>query len=121
MQYTDSHEWILIQKQRGRAGITAYAQKELGEVIYIELPQLGRQVRAGEEICVLESTKAAVDVYSPVSGTIVAIHEELKQDPSPINQAPETSGWLFEIELSHPEEMNRLLTHHEYQKLIEVI
>lgn len=92
---TTSHEWI---SSDGRIGITKEAQKELGEIVYVELPQIGQAVEKGSEIAVLESTKAAVDVYSPASGTVVAVNDELRNDPSLINTAPESDGWLCQIE-----------------------
>lgn len=118
MRFTESHEWIRINQNVGTVGITLYAQKELGEVVYIELPHLNQQVKAGEELCVLESTKAAADIYSPVSGTIIAVNERLRQNSTLINQLPESDGWLFQIELSHPKELDRLLTTDQYQKMI---
>ena len=110
MRYTDSHEWITVDGTIGTVGITEYAQKELGSIVYIELPKVGQKVKAGEEACVLESTKAAVDVYSPVSGKIIAVNEVLRSDPAGLK-----SGWLFRLELSNPVEMESLLTHAEYQ------
>lgn len=118
MYYTQSHEWIKISGKIGTVGITAYAQKELGEIVSIELPKLGASVKAKEETCVLESTKAAADVYAPVSGKVVAINETLKKDTSLINQHAETSGWLFQIELSNPEELQELLSEKAYHDLI---
>ena len=115
MRYLDSHEWIAAD---GKVGITAYAQKELGHIVYIDLPKVGQTVRAKEETCVLESTKAAVDIYSPVSGTVVSVNELLVKDPDLINRAPEEAGWLFQVALSDLHERDRLLTYSEYQKII---
>src|SRR5260221_12463584 len=103
MRYTDSHEWITLSEKIGRVGITTHAQNELGEIVFIELPKVGQTVAAGDEICVLESTKAAADVYAPVSGKIAAVNEVLSKDPRALNQDPEGSGWIFEIELSNPQ------------------
>ncbi len=118
MLYTDSHEWIALSNNRGRVGITKHAQKELGEVVFIELPHVADAIRLGEEACVLESTKAATDVYSPLSGTILAVNEKLRETPSLLNLDPEGAGWLFEIELSAPEETNRLFTKAQFSHLI---
>ncbi len=115
MRFAESHEWI---DSKGRVGISNHAQKELGEVVYIELPKVGQKVNAGQEVCVLESTKAASDVYAPVSGTIIAVNEAIKQDPSQINQGAESTGWLFQIELSKPNELDRLLTREKYLALV---
>jgi glycine cleavage system H protein len=118
MYYTSSHEWIEVKGRIGTVGITTYAQKELGEVVSIELPKPDTSVRAKEEVCVLESTKAAADVYTPVSGKIIAVNEALKKDPSLLNDKAENFGWLFQIELSHPEELEHLLSAKAYNDLI---
>jgi glycine cleavage system H protein len=97
MYFTDSHEWITVEGDLGKVGVTAYAKKELGEVVYLELPDIGRQVKAGEEVVVLESTKAAADIYAPVSGEIVAVNEVVGHSPDVLNQSPEDRGWLFQI------------------------
>jgi glycine cleavage system H protein len=118
MRFTESHEWILIDGDKGTVGITEYAQKELGEIVYIELPKVGQQVKMGEEVCVLESTKAAADVYAPVSGKIIAVNEGLQKKPSSINQSAQSSGWLFQIEISHPKECEHLLSASKYHSLV---
>ncbi len=121
MRFTESHEWLQIKSKEeniATVGITDYAQKELGEIVYVELPKVGQKVKAGQEICVLESTKAAADVYAPVSGKITAINEAARSAPSMINQTAESTGWLFQIELSHPKELDHLLSRDRYQALI---
>ena len=119
MRFTESHEWIRLQDKIGTVGITEHAQNELGEVVFIELPKVGQSARAGEQICVLESTKAAADIYSPVTGTVVAVNELLKKNPSLINRDAEKGGWLFQIELSAPKEVDRLLTRENYLILVK--
>lgn len=119
MRYTESHEWIKVEGNVGTVGITQYAQKELGEVVYIELPKVGRFVNANDEISILESTKAAADVYAPVSGNILEINEALKKEPSLINQDPEKKGWLFRIEISNPKELERLYNEEEYRRVTQ--
>lgn len=116
MRYAETHEWI---DDNGRVGLSKKAQEELGEIVYIELPEVGQEVKAGEEIAVLESTKAAVDIYSPVSGTITAVNEALRNDPSLLNQAPEGVGYLFEMILSKPEELEALTPIEMYQPILE--
>jgi glycine cleavage system H protein len=116
MRYTDSHEWVTLQGKLAKVGISEYAQQELGDIVFIELPKVGQVVAAGEEVCVLESTKAAADVYAPVSGKVHAVNEVAKKDPSEINRNAEAL-WLFEIELSNPKEFDRLLTPAEYRKI----
>lgn len=114
MRYTDSHEWILEENGEGMVGISNYAQKELGEVVYVELPKVGMQIKAGEEVAVLESTKAASDIYSPVSGTIVAVNEALLQEPDLINRFAEKEGWMYKITLSDRSELDTLLDNEQY-------
>ncbi len=118
MLFTDSHEWIKLTGNKGKVGITKHARSELGEIVYVELPKVGQKVQAGVEICVLESTKAAADVYAPVTGTILAVHDVLHKDPHALNVDPESSGWIFEIELSNPKELSRLMSEKEYAALI---
>ncbi|MCB1106857.1 MAG: glycine cleavage system protein GcvH [Chlamydiia bacterium] len=114
MRYTESHEWYA----EGKVGISSHARKELGEIVYVELPEVGQKVKGGEEIAVLESTKAAADIYSPISGTVTAINENLKDDPSLLNKAPEGEGYLFEIAPSNPEELETLIPAADYQKIV---
>jgi glycine cleavage system H protein len=119
MYYTDTHEWVAIDGAQGTVGITQYAQQELGAIVYVQLPQIGQIIKMGEEICTLESTKAAADVYAPLSGVVSAVNEELSQSPDRINQSPETTGWLFRITLSAPSEVKTLLTLSEYRAILE--
>lgn len=116
-RFTKSHEWIEVKGHTGTVGITQYAQKELGELVYVQLPKVGQIVKAGQEIAVLESTKAAADVYTPVSGKILAVNERVLGEPGLVNRAAESSGWLFQIELSHAKELDALLSLSQYQKL----
>ncbi len=116
MRYTDSHEWIKVEDNIGTVGISSHAQKELGEIVYIELPPIGKKFEKGQEIAVLESTKAAADIYSPVTGEIIAINENATAH---INTSPETSGWLFKLKLTHPYQTETLLTPTQYQTLVQ--
>jgi glycine cleavage system H protein len=118
MKYTDSHEWIDQQNQIGVVGITKYAQKELGEIVYLELPKVGQRVDLGDEICVLESTKAASDIYTPVSGKVVEVNTKLKEDLSLLNEDPEKLGWLFKVELEDLSELELLYDHKQYLELV---
>ncbi|MBU6383965.1 MAG: glycine cleavage system protein GcvH [Verrucomicrobia bacterium] len=117
MRYTDSHEWIECKGKVGTVGITDYAQKELGDIVSVELPKVGQILKAKQEACVLESTKAAADVYTPVSGKVIAVNEALKKDASLINRDAQKAGWLFQIELSNPQEVDRLMTEKEYTEM----
>lgn len=107
-KYTETHEWIQVEGDIGTVGITDHAQKELGAIVYVELPKVGAQVKNGEEAAVLESTKAAADVYSPVSGVIEKVNSALNDDSELVNRSAEKEGWLFQIKLSNPEELNAL-------------
>lgn len=115
MKYTESHEWVKVDGSTGTVGISNYAQKELGDIVYVELPKVDQAVKAGEVAAVLESTKAAADVYSPVSGTIIAVNSLLKEASELINQSPEDKGWLFKVALSDSQELNSLMNEPAYQ------
>lgn len=120
MKFTDSHEWIIIEKNNsGVVGVSMHAQHELGDIVYVELPSVGKSVKAGQEAAVLESTKAAADVYAPVSGTVTAVNQTLKEKPELINQSPEKEGWLFKIQLSDPSEMDKLMDHTAYESMLK--
>ncbi len=118
MNFSQSHEWVKVEGEVGTIGITEYAQKELGAVVHIELPPIGKQIKAGEEVAVLESTKAAADIYSPVSGEIVEINQNLTGFPEKINASPEGEGWLFKVKLANLTEMDSLLDKKQYLDLI---
>ncbi|MEN9344274.1 MAG: glycine cleavage system protein [Chlamydiota bacterium] len=109
MKFTASHEWIRIDGDVGTVGITHYAQQELGEIVYIELPSVGKKVKAGDEVAVIESTKAAADVYAPVSGEITEINQSLCDFARQVNRSAEKEGWLFKIRLHDPAELGTLL------------
>lgn len=117
MKFTESHEWIEVASDNdvGAVGVSDYAQKELGEIVYVELPIVGKTVKAGAEVAVLESTKAAADIYAPVSGTIVAVNEKLKDSSDLINRSPEKEGWIFKIKMSNRAEYNKLLDAESYR------
>ncbi|MBA2368120.1 MAG: glycine cleavage system protein GcvH [Candidatus Protochlamydia sp.] len=119
MKFTDSHEWTDLENSGVvRIGITQYAQKELGDIVYVELPALGKNVNAGQEIAVLESTKAAADVYSPVSGEIVEVNQNLSSTPELINQAPQEQGWIIKIRPSNLAELDLLMDLTAYQAML---
>lgn len=118
LKYADSHEWAKLQDNgRVRVGISDFAQEQLGDVVFIELPELGKSVKAGKPCAVIESVKAASDIYSPVSGEIVEINEALKDAPELVN-SDSYSHWLFEIQPSNPEELDKLLDANGYQASI---
>lgn len=115
MKFTETHEWIDIKDGVGTVGVTEYAQKELGDIVYVELPKVGKEVKKGQEAVVLESTKAAADVYSPVSGKIVEVNIALNDASELVNTFPEKDGWLYKLTLSDPKELDDLLDKDKYQ------
>lgn len=120
LQYAETHEWVREEEDGTMAvGITEHAQSLLGELVFVQLPEIGVAVHAGDEVCVVESVKAASDVYSPISGKIVAINEALEESPSLINQDPYGDGWLFTIAPKDKSEMEHLLDHKAYQEHIQ--
>lgn len=118
MKYTESHEWIQVDNNVGTVGITKYAQQELGQIVYTELPKVGQYLEVGDEAAVLESTKAAADIYTPVSGKVVEVNHLLKDHIELINQSPEERGWLFKIDLEDPRELEVLYDHRGYLELV---
>ena len=118
LRYTKSHEWIVPDENEAMVGITSHAQEELRDVVYVELPQVGRQVKAGEGVAVVESVKAAFDIYAPVSGTIVKVNVALTTTPQLVNKECYGEGWLFAIQPHRPSEFNTLMTAEQYTKLI---
>lgn len=118
MQFTPSHEWIVCNGDIATIGITLYAQKELGEIVYVELPSVGASIKKGEEMAVLESTKAAADIYSPVTGIVIEINNELANDCVRINRSPEKEGWICKIQMQDSSEVSSLISKEQYQKLI---
>ncbi|WP_042281033.1 glycine cleavage system protein GcvH [Candidatus Protochlamydia sp. R18] len=119
MKYTDSHEWVVLESPDvARIGVTQFAQKELGDIVYVELPTLHKKVTAGQEVVVLESTKAAADVYSPVSGEIIEVNQNLSTQPELINQSSEKEGWLFKLRLSNSSELDLLMDEKDYHAML---
>lgn len=114
MLYTQTHEWVAVKEGIGTVGITQHAQCELGEIVYVECPIVGKFVQKGEMIAVLESTKAAVDVYSPISGFVVDSNALLEQQPGLVNTAPEQQGWICRITLTQPQELEALFSEDAY-------
>ena len=119
LRYLKSHEWA---KQEGDVivvGISDHAQEALGDVVYVELPEVDAECQAGDEIAVVESVKAASDIYAPVAGTVVEVNLKLEDAPELVNEAPYADGWFFKIEVSDPVEVEGLLTSVQYQALCE--
>ncbi|MGE0800634.1 MAG: glycine cleavage system protein GcvH [Lautropia sp.] len=119
LKYTESHEWLRREADGTiTVGITAHAQDELGELVYVELPEVGRQLAAQEACCVVESTKAASDVYAPIAGTVVAINEALADAPQTVNDQPFGDGWLFRLQPANAADLDSLLSAADYDRAI---
>src|SRR5437879_1437603 len=117
-RYTKEHEWVLVEGDTGTIGITDHAQKELGDIVYVDLPKSGSIAEQGKTIGSVESVKAVSDIYAPVSGEVVAVNELLTATPEKLNEDPHGAAWLFKIKLSAPEEVKQLLSAADYQSYV---
>ena len=115
-KYTKTHEWIEVDGSTGKVGITNYAQDQLGDIVFVELPEIGKELKKGDVLCTVESVKSASDVYAPVSGKIIEVNTELDSQPEKINQDAEGEGWIVKMELSDPSELDDLMTKEEYDE-----
>jgi glycine cleavage system H protein len=118
LRFTKDHEWVRREGDTVVIGITDYAQEQLGDVVYVELPELGRQVEQGKEAAVVESAKAASEVYAPVSGEIVAVNEVIAGDPGKVNADPMGEGWFVKLRLADPAQFDALLDEAAYRKFV---
>ena len=116
LKYTRDHEWVKIEDNLVKVGITDFAQHELGDIVFVELPELEEEFAEGDAFAVLESVKAAADVYAPLAGVVVEINEELEDDPSLVNSDPYGNGWLAVFELAEDKEISGLMDAAEYQQ-----
>jgi glycine cleavage system H protein len=119
--FTDEHEWIEVDGDTATIGITDHAQSQLGDVVFIELPEVGSAVTKGKEAAVVESVKAASDVFSPVSGTVSEANAALEADPALVNSAPESGGWLFKIAIADQQELEGLMDEAAYKDFVAVL
>jgi glycine cleavage system H protein len=117
--YAKTHEWLRIDDHTATVGISDFAQNQLSDLTFVELPEIGREVAAGDEVAVLESVKAASDIYAPIAGEIVEINEALEDAPELINNDPYGDGWLFKIKFVKEEDVDDLLSAEEYDELCE--
>jgi glycine cleavage system H protein len=117
--YTREHEWVRIEDGVAVCGITDYAQTQLGDVVYVELPEVGAEIARDGEAAVVESTKAASDVYAPVTGTIVAVNDRLEESPDLVNESAEDQGWFFRMEIGDEGELDELMDEEGYQAFVE--
>ena len=118
LKYAKSHEWVRVSGDIATVGITDHAQAELTDVVFVELPEKGRKVKAGEACAVVESVKTASDIYSPISGEVVELNQPVVDNPSLVNTEPYAGGWFYKIKLSNPAEATSLLTPDAYKKQI---
>ena len=118
LKYTKDHEWIELEGDRGRVGITDYAQQQLGDVVYVELPEVGARLKAGQSFGTIESVKAVSELYSPVSGEVVEVNSALKDKPEAVNASPHAS-WMIVLKLTDPNETSELLDAGQYSSLVK--
>jgi len=118
LRYTASHEWVRLSGEIATVGITDHAQAELTDVVYVELPKPGMTVKAGQQVCVVESVKAASDIYAPVGGTIAAVNEELSSNPALLNSDPFGAGWIFQLNAVTGQEFDALKSPDEYRAAV---
>jgi glycine cleavage system H protein len=118
LKYAKTHEWARVRDAAATVGISDHAQHELTDVVFVELPAVGRQVQAGAACAVVESVKTASDIYTPVSGEITAVNQQLMQHPELVNSDPYGAGWLFQVKLSRPAELDALLSPADYSREI---
>jgi glycine cleavage system H protein len=121
LKFTKEHEWIHVEGQNATIGITDYAQKELGDVVYVELPAEGEEFSKGDACSNIESVKAVSDIYIPISGEVIEVNTDLENNPELINQSPYEQGWIFKVKISKTEELNEMLTFTQYEEYIKGI
>lgn len=119
LRYSEEHEWVAVDDNIATIGITDHAQEQLGDIVYLELPETGTAVTKGDKFGVVESVKAVSDIYSPVTGTVVSVNTGLPDTPETVNEEPYGEGWMIRVEMSNPEEVTDLMTAAEYGKFIE--
>ena len=118
-KYTEDHEWISIDDDIATVGISNHAQESLGDIVFIELPLIGKNVKAKEEICVVESVKAASDIYAPLDGEIIEVNNNLENYAAIINDDAENAGWIFKLKINDSNQLNELMNADDYKKFIE--
>lgn len=116
--YTSEHEWVRMEGEKATVGITAYAQEQLGDITFVELPEVGKSVKQFDEICSIESIKAASDLYAPLSGKVVELNKKLESLPQLINSSPYQEGWIVKLEISDPNEKDKLMNSIGYRAFL---
>lgn len=118
LRYAKTHEWVKVEGEKVRVGITSYAQEKMTDIVYVELPEVGKEVKKGDELGVLESVKSVSEFYSPVTGKVVDVNKNLENSPDLINSSPYDDGWLVILETKDKKEINELLSAEKYEKQI---
>jgi len=121
LRFSESHEWLRVDGGVATVGITRYAADQLGDVVFVELPQAGKKVSAGGEVAVVESVKAASEIYAPVSGEITESNAAIKDDPAKVNADPEGAGWFFRMKVSGVGELEKLMTEAQYKDFVKTL
>jgi len=119
VKYSNEHEWIRVEGDVGTIGITSYAQEQLGDVVFVDVPQAGRKIAKGESVAVVESVKAASDIYAPVSGEVIEANAELANTPGDVNAEPMGKGWFFKMKLSDKSELDGLMDEKAYDAFVK--
>ena len=117
--FTDEHEWIDVEGDSATVGITDYAQEQLGDIVFVELPRVGLTVEQGDDAAVVESVKAASDVYAPISGKVIETNENLEEDPALVNTDPEGDGWFFRMTVGDKDELEGLMDEKAYKAFVD--
>lgn len=118
LKYTETHEWVKIKNGNAQIGITDHAQNELTDIVFVELPETGKEVKKGDELCIVESVKSVSEIYAPVSGKIIKTNEKLEDSPETVNNSPYDDGWLVELEIKDKNEIQKLMNAEDYKKSI---
>ena len=119
LRYSEEHEWVKLDGDTAIVGITNHAQESLGDIVFVDLPAVGKEVKAKEELCVIESVKAASDIYSPLDGEVLEVNENLSNDASIVNQDAENEGWIFKLKVSDIDQVNNLMTLDQYKEFLD--
>ncbi|OGG56230.1 MAG: glycine cleavage system protein H [Candidatus Handelsmanbacteria bacterium RIFCSPLOWO2_12_FULL_64_10] len=117
--YTDQHEWLLRKGEVATVGITDYAQHELGDIVFVELPKMGDRVSQGQPFGTVEAVKTVAELFAPVSGEVLEVNESLTEDAGQVNEDPYSAGWMIRVRIHAPDEVDRLMTPEEYEKMIQ--
>ncbi len=121
IKFTEDHEWISVEGDTGTVGITNYAQEQLGDIVFVELPEAGKELAKGDEVAVVESVKTASEIYSPLTGEVIESNDALADEPSQVNSDAEGKGWFFKIQMADPSELADLMDAAAYKSFVEAL